>query len=456
MPTTVSQHEPVVPSVSVVQTAFVRFAASSALALGIVSSGAVLLSEHVAHEESLRDAQAHGAAIAHGLAAPLVDADVRAGDPADMARLATVLEHRMRDGSVVHVRLWDAEGRVIWSDRAGEIGRSVALRPDVQRLFGTRGELSSDTEGRDRDAAESESGPVVETYVGARDADGVPLVVQASMSAVSVKQGAAAVARSVVPLVIGGLLLLQLAVLPLAMSLARSVRDAVREQQRSARQAIAAAEHERRRIAQDLHDSVVQDLAGIGYSMPGIVDGLRAGVQGDQARATAGLVSATLERVVVELRTLLVDIYPPELSDGGLSQALESLVDGVEHGPAVRVQVRVQHGLDIAPESAQMVYRVAREGLRNVVRHAEATHALLSVDRFGEEIRIRVVDDGRGLSGGGVGVGHFGLRLLADSLAALGGSLSVVDGTFVGAVLTASFPDDAVHRREGAGVGLAG
>src|SRR5687768_5307015 len=101
---------------SVVRKAVLRFLGWSLVALVVVGIATVAVSEHIAEDEALRDARFRGASMAHSVTAPLVDAAVRAGDPDAVSRLETIVQNRMRDGSVNHVKIWSSDGRVIWSD----------------------------------------------------------------------------------------------------------------------------------------------------------------------------------------------------------------------------------------------------------------------------------------------------------------------------------------------------
>lgn len=425
----------------VVRNALLRFVGSSLVSLIVLSLGAIFVSQHIAEEEALRDARERAASVAHSLAAPMVDERVRAGAPRAVARLATVLRNRMRDGAVVHIKLWSEDGSVIWSDDTAEIGRRYELTPQVQDLFGTRVAVSERSEGEE-EVGERDESPLVEVYVGSRDADGVPLVVESYLSPESVQRDVGAIISQVLPLGLGALLVFQITVLPLAVSLARDVRKNQVERAAIARHALLSSELERRRIAQDLHDGVVQDLAGLGYALPAVAAMIVDGPEGDTARRVAGQISGILERDVLALRTLLTDIYPPDLADEGLGLAIARLADDARQS-GLQVVAEVEDELDLPLEAAEIVYRVVREGLRNVVAHADAARARVEVARHGDVLDIRVTDDGRGVPEGGARPGHLGLRLLGDSLEFAGGELTLRGAHTGGAVLHARVPVSA-------------
>jgi signal transduction histidine kinase len=146
-----------------------------------------------------------------------------------------------------------------------------------------------------------------------------------------------------------------------------------------------------------------------------------------------------ITRDVAALRALLTDIYPPDLEGEGLVVAIEDLArDCVMVG--VEVDVVASEHLDLPPETAQLAYRVVREGLRNVVKHARATRATAGLVREHDRMIVSVTDDGVGLdSGVDRRNGHLGLRLLGDTIRDLGGQVELSGGA-TGARLEASFP----------------
>jgi signal transduction histidine kinase len=430
---------------SAVRQAVRRFTVWSLVALILVAGGTVLLSEHIARDEAVRDARLRGAAIAHGVAAPLVNAKVRAGDPDAIARLGEVIGNRMLDGSVSHIKLWSEDGTVIWSDESNVSGRSFPLPADLPGLFGTHDVIAELSEmDRPEDAGERNEGPLLEVFAGATDAEGVPLVFEAHMSPERLDEDQTALFTELLPLALGALLVFQLTMLPLAMSLARRVERAQAERAELLRRALMSSDLERRRIAQLLHDGVIQDLAGLSYALPTVSGKLPADRSADAARRTADQMSFILRRVVASLRSLLTDIYPPDLEGDGLTAALNELAQSAAESD-VEVELDLSPGLGVPTETGRLVYRVVREGLRNVVRHANAAAVKVTVHQHGDDVTVRVTDNGQGLHERNGGErGHLGVKLLADTVSDLGGQLDLRPGETGGAVLEASFQSSSL------------
>lgn len=425
------------------RAALVRFTMLSVVALVLLTVATLVLAERIARAKALDDARIQGMGIANRLAAPLVDARVRAGEPGATDQLDTVMANRMRDGSVRHVKIWDQDGRLIWTDQTELAGRTFELDDDVAALFGTRDATAelSDLE-REENVAEQGEGELLEVYAGAFDADGVPVVFEAYLSTERMEENARTIVLSFVPLIVGSLVLLLLVVLPLAVSLSRRVQRAQAERADLMRHAVLASEIERRRIAEDLHHGVVQDLAGLVYTLPTL--GRHLEPDGDRAIARSLLDRATelVQRNVVALRSLMTDIYPPDLEGDGLARAVEQLAHTEAAATRLRVEIDVDPGLTLPPDTAQLAYRIVREGVRNVVKHAGATSMRIALTTDGAQVQVRVVDDGVG-PGDRPGLspeGHLGLRLLTDTLRDVGGRLEVRRTDGGGTELFARFP----------------
>jgi len=108
---------------------------------------------------------------------------------------------------------------------------------------------------------------------------------------------------------------------PLAYGLGRRLQRGHDERERLLARAIEASDNERRRIAADLHDGIVQDLAGVAFGLAPLA--ARAG--SDDRKVLDGSVQR-LRQGVRELRTLLVEIHPPRLESAGLESALDDLL----------------------------------------------------------------------------------------------------------------------------------
>jgi signal transduction histidine kinase len=423
-----------------VREAVVRFAVSSVVLLAVLIMATVFLASRIAEGEALRDARVRGSAIGTLIAAPLVNDKVRAHVPGATAPLERVLRNRMSDGSVAHIKVWSQEGEVLWADERALVGRHFTLPDDVKALFGTKRAIAEISDlSKDENVEERKQGELLEVYAGTIDADQNPMVFEAYFSDASMRRDERAIISGFLPIVIATLLLFQLAVLPMAVSLARRVERGLAERSSWMRHALLASDLERRRIAQDLHDGVIQDLAGLCYALPTMDAHFADNTRASAARETARRAAQILSRDVAALRAMITDIYPPNLEGAGFAIAVQDLARSAgEQGIQVDVEMTTELALPV--DTARLAYRVIREGLRNVAKHAEATVAAVQVREEFDRIVVSVADNGVGVDDEPVAGGHLGLRLLADTVRDLGGETHLRTSPSGGAILTASFP----------------
>ena len=204
----------------------------------------------------------------------------------------------------------------------------------------------------------------------------------------------------------------------------RAEQEVQRERVVLLRRALEASDAERRRIARDLHDSAVQDLAAVSFSLAGT----SRRVAGEGKRELAELLNdaaATTRHTMAGLRSLIVEIYPPNLHKEGLEAAMTDLCASAR-SRGLTVQLDVTPGLDLTEQAAATVYRIAQEAVRNTLRHSRAQELSVSLLKNDGLVRLEVVDDGRGFDNALMGNdGHVGLRLVSDLAREVGGRLEI-------------------------------
>jgi signal transduction histidine kinase len=245
--------------------------------------------------------------------------------------------------------------------------------------------------------------------------------------------------RELLPVTLGALLLLQLANVPLALSLARRVDRSTDHRSKILSRSLISWHDERRRLAQDLHDGVIQDLSAMSYALPAVLAQLPDAPEADPARSIGERMTEALTQDLRALRSVLIDLVPADLDGKGLQQALGALGQrSADRG--LQVEVTVEPDLGIGSAVAGLVYRVVREGLRNAEKHAEARTASVHVGRKGEHVEILIDDDGKGIKVREAAEGHVGLRLLEELVADVGGNLTLSSVPGRGAQLRGLIP----------------
>ena len=430
---------------SVTRTALLRFVGLSVVTLLGLAVVAVVVGDRIAEDWAIDDAQLRDATVARAVVGPLVDDRVRAGELGPLSRLDGTLRDAMAEGAIRHVKLWTEEGLVIWSDEPEITGRRFELEDNVRDLFGTGGITAGvSTLGNAANIADRDEGELLEVYAGVVDGSGRPLVVEAYVSTAQMRAEQRTILLALLSVAVGVLIAYQLAVVPLAVGLARRVERGQEQQAQVLRRSLLATHRERLRIAHDLHDGVVQDLAGLTYAMPLVAQQLPSTPAASMARQTVADATEMLARDVEALRSMLIDIHPPDLEGDGLVEAARDLAERVESS-GITVQLDVPEAPDWALGTSRLVYRTLQEALRNVVTHSGASRVAVRVHRQRAEVHVEVSDDGRGLDEGAEPrPGHLGLRLLREHLEDFGGGLTLRTADAGGATLTAVIPADVV------------
>jgi signal transduction histidine kinase len=173
---------------------------------------------------------------------------------------------------------------------------------------------------------------------------------------------------------------------------------------------------ELRRIERDLHDGAQARLVALGMNLAMAEDQLAG--DPDAARALLAEAREASSAALVELRDLVRGIHPPVLADRGLAGAVQALALTAPF--AVKVECTLDGRLPAPVESA--AYFALAEALTNIVKHAQARNASITVHAVGDELRLEVIDDGIGGADPGNGTG---LRGIERRLSAFDGTLTL-------------------------------
>jgi two-component system NarL family sensor kinase len=410
-----------------VSLAVFQFMLAGVVTMGVVSVGATLLLRRTDASEAVRSAKEVAAAAVRGAVQPNLTNEVAQGQPAALARFDALIHREVLDGSLVRVKLWAADGTIVYSDEPRLVGKVYPLGPDDLRTL-RDGTVTADLSdlSQPENQYERPYHRLLQVYQRVITPDGQPMLFESYLKFSSVTASAQRIWLSTLPSVLGALLLLELAQAPLAASLARKVRSGLRRQQALMRRAIEASDDERRRIAGDLHDGVVQDLAAANFVLAAAAGKL--GPDDRHIAADLELVAATNRRSVGALRTLLAEIYPPNLHAAGLQESLRGVCSALV-GESATCSIEVQEETEIPTDTEALLFRTAREAIRNAVKHAGATRIDVVVDSQPLGVRLVVADDGVGFDPHQVMArpahGHLGLRLLSELAVDAGGSLAV-------------------------------
>ena len=399
----------------------VRYVASALVAVVIISLLGVLLFRRFGQDEAIRDAKDQTRASATWAVEPFVTDAVLRGDRQALRVLDDAVRRRvLRGSSVVRVKIWDETGRIVYSDEARLIGARYPMSPEERAEFA---DDRIDAEVSDLDKPENRFerpfGELLEVYVGLTTPSGKRLRYEEYFRSSFIDARATRIFREFGYIALAALILLALIQLPLAWQLSRRVQRGQRERMELLQRAVDASERERRRIAADLHDGVVQHLAGVSYSLSAT-----ASTAPPELAPTLNEAAAETRQGLRELRSLLVEIYPAELQREGLEAALEDLLAPYA-AKGIETHLEVDDG-DLPADVERLFFRAAQEALRNVLKHAGAGRVDVEVARRDGTATLSIADDGSGFSVDAESEGsHFGLRVLRDLVHELGGELAI-------------------------------
>jgi two-component system NarL family sensor kinase len=209
------------------------------------------------------------------------------------------------------------------------------------------------------------------------------------------------------------------------------------ELQASRERIIAAREEERRRLRRELHDGLGPTLTGIAFAADAAANTIHDDPEQSQRLLT------TLRRdtraALADVRRLVDNLRPPALDELGLVGALGQRADQLAwraDGQSVRVRLDVPEEVPTLPAAIEVAtYRIATEALTNVVRHSQATGAIVRL-RCNERLELSITDDGPPNGAWAPGVGIDAMR---ERAAELGGSFHA-GPTPTGGQVVASFP----------------
>jgi two-component system, NarL family, sensor kinase len=409
--------------VSVLRSPVVLFLATGLLALAVIVLGTAELSEKTAADEAEWDALETTELLAHSVTEPEIPRGLVDGDAGAIDQLDREVLERLKVTDVDRVKIWNARGRVLYSDETRLIGQTFPLS-DARREVLTAGRSEADVSRLDQPENQYERTPggLLEVYTLIESPEGEPLLFEVYYSAASIDSRQDHLFDQFRPITLTALGLVVLVATALLFALTRRLRRSAEERERLLRAAADASDAERVRIARDLHDGVVQDLAGASFAVsavarnPELPDSMREGLSRS---------AESLRTSLRGLRSLMVEIYPPDLHADGLDAALDDLLaPAATQGVAAAARVE---GIDGVPDdTVALVWRVAQEAVRNALRHSGADNLTVTVDGNADGVVLEVTDDGRGFDPSRRPAGdRFGLRGLSSLIAEAGGELAV-------------------------------
>jgi signal transduction histidine kinase len=201
----------------------------------------------------------------------------------------------------------------------------------------------------------------------------------------------------------------------------RAVRALLESKERLQEYADAVWEQQRR-IASELHDSLGQELTGLGF----LSKSLSQSLQGAPGAESAQQIKAGVERALEQIRGMAKGVMPVEREPDGLMSALQQLAASV--GAIHRVECRFDCPAPVLfddHQKASQLYRIAQEAVTNALKHARAKTVAVRLERKADGVHLEVRDDGTGISQEAERSAGSGLKIMRYRVASLGGTLRI-------------------------------
>ena len=211
----------------------------------------------------------------------------------------------------------------------------------------------------------------------------------------------------------------------------RTAESAARLRARDlSRRAIEAEAQVRRRIAESIHDGPVQELIGLDLMLASLGQAVARGDE-EGTRERLAEARAVTERNIGALRDEIVGLGPYAFDELTFDGAVEQCAPVWRRRYQVEVELAVER-IDLSNETCGALFGIAQEAVANAGQHAGATRVVVTLRTVGDEVELRVSDDGHGFEDvdpqSTTDPGHIGLASMRERAALVGGSLSIETG----------------------------
>lgn len=213
-------------------------------------------------------------------------------------------------------------------------------------------------------------------------------------------------------------------------------------QQKFSKQLIDFQEAEKKRIASELHDGIGQNLLIItNRAQIGLMD-----ENVDKMKEQLNTINETASESIKEIRNIAHHLHPNLLDKIGLSKTLQAMIHKIDGTSSISFSTTFDDIDDVFNiESEVNIYRIVQEGINNIVKHAEAKHATISIMKNDKTVSITIQDDGKGFDlinspKDYFSTEGFGLRSLNERVKYLNGETVIDSKNGVGTKLIITIP----------------
>ena len=213
------------------------------------------------------------------------------------------------------------------------------------------------------------------------------------------------------------------------------VRD-ITERKRLEQEILEISNREQRRIGQDLHDGLCQELAGIQL----MAEVLEQDLKSKRDSAQAGKIADSVRRAIFHTRMLARGLSPVEVENNGLMSALHELAHNTAALFHISIVLECPTPVLVRDNAcATHLYRIAQEAINNAIKHGHAKAITVRLTSAGEKAQLQIQDDGTGFQMPPQGHGGMGLQIMKYRSEVIGAKLIVAPGPQRGTVVTCQF-----------------
>ncbi len=217
------------------------------------------------------------------------------------------------------------------------------------------------------------------------------------------------------------------------------------------RRLLTEREQERKRLARELHDQVIQDMLSVNYEL----EELTALVNGnEELSGELGQIRGEIRALVESVRRICGNLRPPTIDSLGLGAALQSFAREWGERTGLAIHLELDANLGRLPEEIELsIFRIIQEGLSNVRKHARASQVDVFLKHTSPRLlMISIADNGQGLDEqftlSALSLqGHYGLLGISERVALLGGRLHIQNQSGGGVLLRVEIPHPRVGVR---------
>jgi signal transduction histidine kinase len=397
------------------------------IALAVATATGLLASRRAAEAVAIDEVREMGESIVSTVVEPILSPALVAGDQRAVDAFDQLVRDEILSEVAVGVTVLARSGTILYANEPGLIGESQRIGTEEALALQEEPRSALVTEFDEaRSPLEARFGRLLRVHVPVDTSGGEKLlIVIDSPYETAVGSHSRQIWAAFGPVIFGAVLVLGVLHIPLVWDMTRRLQQSQDEREELVGRAIEASNLEDLRIANELHDGVIQDLTANSFSLAA-VDGLIRDGDYPEASDLVQESASSIRASILALREVITEIYPPDLRDEGMDSVIEELlISAAKNG--LQTSYETQGFPDLTPELDLLTYRTVRESVRNTLKHAEAEHLCIKVSDGTRPFVVEVADDGKGFSvDEAPESGHIGLRLLSDMARDLGAKLKVV------------------------------